>query len=96
MKAEVSIVAASWTWEPEDMVAKGDIRTSFSRVVVVGVVDVDVGVGVVGVDVVAAAAAPPMTDFSPIMHPVPIFMGPSYERTFARGWNTVPAPIVIG
>lgn len=63
----------------------------FSRVVIAGVVDVfvgvdgdvDVGVGV-AVDVGVAAAeaeeaeaVPPMTDFSPIMHPVPMLTGPS-------------------
>lgn len=84
MKAEVSIVTASWMWLPEQIVEKGDITMLFSRVVVVivavGVVAVGVvaDVGVAAAEVVAAAdAEPPITDFSPIMHPLPIFTGPS-------------------
>ena len=66
-------MAASWMWEPEEMVARGEMRTLSSRVVGVGVagvvevVDVDVDVG----------AGPPIVDFSPTIHPFPITMGPS-------------------
>jgi hypothetical protein len=88
-KADVSMVAASWIWQPEDIVARGEIMTLFSSVV-----GVDVDVGVVGD--VEVDAGPPIMDFSPIIHPSPIAIGPSWESSFARGCTTVPAPMVIG
>lgn len=35
-------------------------------------------------------------DFSPIMQPLPILMGPSKETNLVRGCMTVPAPIEMG
>ncbi|KLJ06909.1 hypothetical protein EMPG_17604 [Blastomyces silverae] len=94
-------------WVPALMVVRGPMRTEFSRIVVVAAVDGGGGGGVVkdpvsiadagdGGEEVGEVCGPPIMDFSPMMQPLPILMGPSKERNLVRGCITVPAPMEMG
>lgn len=108
INADASIAEAEYRWAPAETVARGPMLTEFSIMVVIrsgaadsmlepksrGVPGVD---GVEGVDrPELLVTGPPITDFSPIMHPSPMLTGPLKESSFARGWITVPAPTEIG
>jgi len=82
----VSIVAADWMWVPAETTARGAIRIESSRTVAMlgGEVPPELSVlGAVAED--EDVCGPPITDFSPTIHPSPTLMGPSNERNLARG-----------
>lgn len=79
--ASASTIEAERMYAPVQIVAWGPIVTDDEIRVNMGVVSgfVSVVVVVVVVVVVAVVELSPMMVFSPIMHPSPIWMGPSKE-----------------
>jgi hypothetical protein len=76
-------------YDPVRIVAWGPITTDED-------IRVSIPPSVVDEPLLLFGSLSPIIVFSPIMHPSPICMGPSKEYSLARGWITVPEPIVIG
>lgn len=85
------------------MVASGATVTALEMYVVTVGLAVEEGIeessADVGVDMESVSSGvedPPITHFSLMIHPSPMWIGPSYEYSRARGWITVPVPMLMG
>ena len=77
-------------WAPAEMTTRGPMRIESSRTVaMLALVGGEVRperisvLGTVAGD--DAVSGPPITDFSPTIHPSPMLIGPSNERNLTRG-----------